>query len=168
MARPWSSVWILAVVAVSCGRIGYDELTDDDIDAAVDGSPTIDAVSVDADSTDAIDALAACPSGTVELCSGSLVCIELVERGYDTWTNAVAMCASVGRRLCTGAEWDLACPCATSLTDMFNDNGGSSPEWEWVAEETGGVAHKRGYASCADQSTHVVTDPYDYRCCADR
>lgn len=95
------------------------------------------------------------------------MCIELAERGYDAWTNAVAMCSSVGRRLCTQAEWDLACPCATSLTEMFNDGGGSTPEWEWTADESGGVAHKRGYTSCADQSTHVVTDPYDYRCCVD-
>ena len=88
--------------------------------------------------------------------------------GADSARPALAACAAVGRRLCTGAEWDLACPCAPSLTEMFNDNGGSGLDWEWVAEETGGVAHKRGYASCSDQSTHVVTDPYDFRCCVDR
>jgi hypothetical protein len=159
MGRSWTSV--LVVVASACGRIGYDELEVGDTDAEVD-APT------DADPVDAVDALAACPGGTAELCTGSLVCIELTERGYDTWTNAVAACAAVGRRLCTGAEWDLACPCAPSLTDMFNDNGGSSLEWEWVAEESGGIAHKRGYSSCSDQSTHAITDQYDYRCCADR
>lgn len=164
MARSWASV--LVMVACACGRIGYDELEGDDTDASADGTGPSDADPVDA--PDAIDALAACPNGTVELCSGSLVCIEMVERGYDSWTNAVAACAAVGRRLCTGAEWDLACPCAPSLVDMYFDNGGSSAEWEWVAEESGGIAHKRGYASCADQSTHPVTDSYDYRCCADR
>jgi hypothetical protein len=158
MGRP---VLVAAMLLAACGRIGYDELTDDTDAASADAA-------TDATAIDAIDALAACPTGTVELCAGSLVCIEQVERGYDTWTNAVAACAAVGRRLCTQAEWDLACPCAPSLTDMFNDNGGSSAEWEWTADESGGVAHKRGYSSCSDQSTHVVTDPYDYRCCADR
>ncbi|KAB2888491.1 MAG: hypothetical protein F9K40_20465 [Kofleriaceae bacterium] len=155
---------VVAGLAIGCGRIGYDE-REDDVDAMADGIGPTDADPTDADPT---DALAACPTGTVELCSGSPVCIELTERGYDTWTNAVAACAAVGRRLCTGAEWDLACPCAPALVDMFDDQGGSAAEWEWVAEESGGTAHKRGYTSCADQSTHVVTDPYDFRCCVDR
>jgi len=167
MGRLRSWVWILAVVTAGCGRIGYDERNDDDIDAAADGVSRSDADPVDAVDADP-DALGACPNGTVELCAGNTACIEIDERGYDTWTNAVAACAAVGRRLCTGAEWDLACPCATGLNEMFDDGGGSAQEWEWVAEETGGVADKRGYASCADQSTHVVTDPYDYRCCVDR
>jgi hypothetical protein len=163
MRRPWSWVWILASVAVSCGRIGYDERSDDDTDAE-----TIDSAPIDAIEVDAVDALSACPNGTAELCSGSLVCIEIAERGYDTWTNAVAACAAVGRRLCTQAEWDLACPCAPSLLEMYQDGGGSSLEWEWTADELSGVAHKRGYDSCASQSTHVVSDPYDFRCCVDR
>jgi hypothetical protein len=163
MVRRTSFAALVAVLlgTVGCGRIGYGEPTDEEADAEVDGA--VDAASVDADPT---DALAACPSGTVEVCSGSLVCIEIVERGYDTWPRAVSACAAVGRRLCTGAEWDEACPCATSLTEMFNDTAGL--EWEWVAEESEGIAHKRGYGSCADTSTHPVTDSYAFRCCADR
>ncbi len=167
MPPPWLAAIVVAGVAVGCGRIGYDARgSDDDPDAAADAAA--DALATDALAVDATDALAACPNGTTELCAGSTVCIEIDERGYDTWTNAVAACAAVGRRLCAGAEWDLACPCAPGLNEMFDDGGGSAAEWEWVAEESGGVAHKRGYSACADQSTHVITDPYDFRCCVDR
>ncbi len=167
MGRSLAAVLVVASAAAAsaCGRIGYDERNDDDPDAA---SQPVDAPAVDAVDADVSDGLPACPSGSVEVCTGSTVCIEIDERGYDTWTNAVAACAAVGRRLCSQAEWDQACPCATGLNEMFQDGGGSMLEWEWTADESGGVAHKRGYAACGDQSTHAVSDPYDFRCCVDR
>jgi hypothetical protein len=40
--------------------------------------------------------------------------------------------------------------------------------FEWVVEESAGVAQKRGPLACTDTSSHVIGDPYEYRCCADR
>lgn len=141
---------ILAVLGagLACGRIGYEERP-----GGVD-APPIDAA--------VIDGIPACPAGTAESCPGSPVCIEVVERGYIDWTAARDTCAGAGRRLCTDAEWALACGCAAGLVDMTDS------EWEWVAEESGGVAQKRGYESCDAISSHPITDSYDYRCCADR
>ncbi len=164
MGGPTLAVLVaVALGAAACGRIGYDERSGSD-GAAID-SAVIDAVLIDADRS---DGLAACPNGTAESCAGSTVCIEIAERGNEPWTTARDTCLGVGRRLCTEAEWTLACTCALGLDEMFNDGGGSAQEWEWVADELSGVAHKRGYDSCDAASTHVVVDPYDYRCCADR
>jgi len=141
--------WLIPMAAVACGRLGYEAQPDAAVDApAIDAPPT-------------------CPLGMTPVCDGQPVCIDLAERGNDSWTNARDLCAATGARLCTDAEWALACTCAVGLIDMANDGAGASQEWEWVAEETGGVAQKRGYAACTDTSTHAVTDPYDYRCCAD-
>jgi len=141
----WS--WLILGALVACGRIGYDQR--EVIDAAVDGTPP-------------------CPPGTTELSTGSPVCIEQVERGNLDWLMATDACAAVGRRLCSDGEWLEACQYAVGLVDMANDGAGASAEWEWVAEESGGVAQKRGYADCTDTSSHVVTDPYDFRCCVAR
>lgn len=139
MRRPWSSAWILAVVTVSCRRIGYDERSDDDTDATetIDSAPPIDAEPIDA-----IDALAACPSGTAELCAGH--------------GHARSHSACVHRRRPTAA-----------LLEHLHEGGGSTLEWEWTADESG-IADKRGYDSCDSQSTHPIVDAYDFRCCADR
>ena len=143
----------MLLVVGACGRIGYDELIAP-IDAAVDASP--------------VDGLPACPSGMVPTCADGPVCVDVAERGTIDWTAARDACAADGARLCTDAEWAEACACAAGLIDMANDGAGAMPEWEWVAEESGGVAQKRGYASCDDTSSHSVLDAYDYRCCADR
>jgi hypothetical protein len=147
----WSGlVTVVALAAVAgCGRIGYDERP-----LAVDAPAVVDAPP--------LDGLPACPAGTTESCPGSTVCIETAERGYTTWMDAGAQCAAVGRRLCTDPEWALACQCAIGLVDMVDS------EWEWLAEESGGIAQKRGYESCDATSTHPITDSYDFRCCADR
>lgn len=158
--------WVMALAvaaaaaAAGCGRIGYDP-------TALDG---LDAVAVDAADLDglAIDALPACPTGTVPLCAGAAVCIEVDERGNADWTTARDTCLGAGRRLCADAEWALGCGCEPTLTEMFLDGAGASLEWEWVAEESGGTAQKRGYDSCDATSTHAIVDAYDYRCCADR
>lgn len=141
---------LMVVALAACGRIGYDERPQE-VDAP---PPPIDAPP--------IDGLPACPAGTTEACPGSTVCIETAERGYTDWTSAGAQCAAQGRRLCTDPEWALACQCAVGLVDMID------AEWEWLAEETGGIAQKRGYMSCDATSTHPITDNYDFRCCADR
>jgi hypothetical protein len=149
--RRWPGlVTVVALAsALGCGRIGYDERP-----LGIDAPPVIDAPP--------IDGLPACPAGTTESCPGSTVCVETAERGYATWMDAGAQCAAQGRRLCTDPEWALACYCAVGLVDMIDS------EWEWLAEETGGIAQKRGYQSCDATSTHPITDNYDFRCCADR
>jgi hypothetical protein len=148
--------WLAAfapLAALACGRIGYDAQVDADVDAPIDAG---------------IDGLPACPLGMVPTCADSRVCVDLAERGNAPWTDARDLCAVTGARLCTDAEWAEACGCAVGVIDMANDGDGASQEWEWVADESAGVAQKRGYAACGDTSTHAVTDPYDYRCCADR
>lgn len=138
----------MVVVAIGCGRIGYDE------GGVLEASPSIDAALP--------DVLAACPAGTTELSTGSPVCIELTERGTLPWTDAGLDCQAAGRRLCADAEWFEACVNAAGLVDMI-DLG-----FEWVAEEAAGIALKRGGDACAVMSSHQVIDPYEYRCCVDR
>lgn len=138
------------LLLVGCGRIGIEPRIGELADAAPDVAP---------------DARV-CPADTTELMTGSSVCIEKTERGTETWTNAKATCEGLGRRLCADAEWLLACDNATGLIDMAND---AASEWEWMAEENGGVAQKRGYAACSDTSAHeILIDPYDFRCCVDK
>jgi hypothetical protein len=134
------SVLLLAVAA--CGRVDF-EARSVPYDAAPDAAPV-------------------CPSGTTELTAGSAVCIEIAQRS-DTWTTAKATCAAAGRRLCADAEWALACDNAIGLDSMIG------PDWEWVAEESGGVAQKRGFAACSDTSSHeIFVDPYEFRCCVNQ
>lgn len=139
-------ILVAAALTAACGRIGYD--------APVD--------------IDAVDSLAACPGDMLPLCADALVCIEIAERGYTDWVTARDTCQSLGRRLCSDAEWALGCTCEPALTEMYNDGAGSTLEWEWLLEESGGVAWKRGYQTCDSTSTHPITDSYDYRCCSDR
>jgi len=150
------SFCIVVVMLGGCGRLGYERRVDADAplfdtapDAVVDAAP------------DAIDAyVPVCPVGMTELAVGSSVCIELVERGDAPWTTAKLDCESLGRRLCADAEWFLGCTDATGLVDMID--GG----YEWVAEEAGGIALKRGELACTVMSSHAIVDPYEYRCCA--
>ncbi|MBL9013328.1 MAG: hypothetical protein JNL83_04080 [Myxococcales bacterium] len=140
--------WLTLLVA--CGRVGFDP-----VGPPADGpDPIVDV---------ARDAPAVCPGGTVAITAGARVCIEELEHGFDTWTAAVTMCGDAGMRLCTGAEWVAACENATGLVDLLGDN------WEWVADMVdSGIAEKRGGSTvCTDISSHVITDPYEVRCCKD-
>lgn len=101
----------------------------------------------------------ACPADMTPLSGTSSVCIDLADRGGMIWLTGQAACDAEGRRYCTDAEWLEACLNATGLVDMTGDG------WEWVAEQAGGVAHKRGASDCDDASSHVITDPYEVRCC---
>ena len=124
------------LLTAACGRLGYDA---------------------------AIDAIPVCPSDTTEIIAGSQVCIERAQRGNLTWTNSVASCNSLGRRLCTDMEWYTACINASGLTNMTGDS------YEWVAEMSNGIGSKRGASGCTDMSSHeIYVDPYGYRCCVDK
>lgn len=132
----------MAIASVAaCGRLGYDPQASMVVDAPADAPM--------------------CTADMTPIAVDARVCIELTERGTVPWTEARDTCASLGRRLCADLEWYTGCVNATGLVDMI-DLG-----YEWVAEETGGVALKRGADACTVMSSHVVTDPYEYRCCAD-
>lgn len=155
-------------IVAGCGRIGIDQREAPGDAAALDGPSAPDAP---ADTAPKV-----CPADTTELGAGSTTCIEVTERGLASWVDAAAACATVGRRLCTDAEWSLACTQASGLVDMFDDQtgegsgsgsgGGSASNWEWTADMTAGEATKRGYLSCDDLATHGINDgAYDFRCC---
>jgi hypothetical protein len=134
-------------LAGGCGRLDFDARLQPS-DASIDT---------------AVDAPAGCPPAMTAIAPGRTVCIEQARRGSETWTNAKASCAALGRRLCADAEWFEACTMASGLTDMINDG------YEWVAEESNNVAQKRGASGCDDMSSHeIFVDPYGFRCCVDR
>ena len=136
------SVLAIIMLMSACGRLGYEERRAED--AGNDASP---------------DANPVCAADTTEIMVGSSICIEIAQRGSATWTNAKASCMSLGRRLCADAEWFTGCVNATGLTSTTDD-------WEWLAEESGGVALKRGSGACTATSSHeIFVDPYGYRCC---
>jgi hypothetical protein len=163
------------IALAACGRIDLDprELDVDAPVATFDAPAIADADPAAPDADPSIDArvdaakAAVCPDDTTPISDGSLVCVEKNERGTDTWTAASDTCNAAGRRLCSDAEWALACANATDLVDMANDGGGTTREWEWVAEMSAGTAWKRGYTACDETASHSVDTPYDYRCCVD-
>ena len=136
-------VLVILVVLAGCGRLGFDGSDPPPFDIDAPPSPPGE-----------------CPNDTVETKVGSGVCIEKVQRGSKAWVDARGACIEVGRRLCADAEWAEGCNEAVGVEAMTGD------DWEWVAEEVGGVAQKRGVAACEDTSSHeITTDPYGFRCC---
>jgi hypothetical protein len=157
-----AGVCLGSAIAAGCGRIGIDLREGDAADAGMDAA---------ADAATGSDAAPqVCPNGTVELAPGSQTCIEIMERGTETWVTADEQCAAAGRRLCSDAEWEQACNEASGLVDMFDDGSGSgsgSAEWEWTGSMVGSSdAKKRGLQACSDMAEHdIASDPYDFRCC---
>lgn len=141
--------WLAFLLLTACGRIGIDEHRGGGDDAL--GDATGDGPS--------IDAPLACPSDMTRLSPSSSVCIEIDDRGPMLWLDGKAVCEGLGRRYCADAEWLEGCQNASGLVDITGD------DYEWVAEEDAGTAQKRGNASCDDASAHVITDPYEVRCC---
>ncbi len=144
----------MVTVLAGCGRIGFSERTQ--VDAPADAPASVDTPA------QLIDAPAMCPVDALEIAAGSTVCIEIAQRGIDPWTTAKTTCEGLGRRLCADAEWLAGCTNQPTLMDMVGD------DYEWVAEEAGGIAQKRGASACDDSSSHAVIDPYGYRCCVDK
>lgn len=134
---------LVLVVSAGCGRLGFDS---SDVPLEPD-APVGNTV---------------CPGDTREI-ADSGVCIEEAQRGIKTWLGAKDDCLNLGRRLCADAEWVDGCSKVGSLQAMVDD-------WEWVAEESAGIAQKRGGGgACGDMSTHETdTDPFGYRCCVDK
>ncbi len=129
-------------------------------DAATADAPVDVAMIVDmpVDAPDDMAALA-CPADMTRLSPTSNVCMDINSRGQAIWLDGKALCQGLGRRYCTDAEWFEGCTNAVGLVDIAGDG------YEWVAEESAGVAQKRGAADCDDASAHVITDPYEVRCC---
>jgi hypothetical protein len=102
-----------------------------------------------------------CPPETVVVDDGTATafCIDRLERDETSWTAAHVQCATSGGFVCAHLQWERACEVVgPELVDLHDD-------WEWVAEGDGTIGEKRGYESCTSTSTHVVSDPYPYRCC---
>jgi hypothetical protein len=147
-----------AALAGGCGRLGFEAPGAQPGDGSVDGA-------ADGASDGPIDgaAVAVCPADTAETHPGGAVCIEKVQRGSATWTDAKLACVGLGRRLCGDAEWLDGCTNAAGVSAMSGD------DWEWVAEQMNDVAQKRGSTGCTDMSSHeIFVAPYGYRCCVDR
>ena len=129
---------VLLTLLGACGRFGFDELG---------AAP------------DAAGITLRCPAAMVEVEVAS-ACIEQLQRGSTTWTEARASCEALGRRLCTAVEWVAACSNESAVTGMTDD-------WEWLAEEAGGIADKRGSGGCDQTAVHeIFVDSFGYRCCA--
>ena len=107
-----------------------------------------------------------CPSGMIEVApdAGSpMFCIEIAEREALPWNDGRAICEGMGRRLCTEPEWADACVIAGPSLQTMTDG------WEWTVEIVADMeARKRGDGSCDAISSHIISDPYPYRCCAGR
>jgi hypothetical protein len=142
------------MLLAACGRLGFEPIS-----APADGPAPV----IDMAADMALDGPAVCPAGTAAISAGARVCIELSEHGYDNWTNAGAMCAAANMRLCTAVEWETGCANVTGLVEMLGDN------WGWVSDmiDANNAEKRGGSSACTDVSSHVITDPYEVRCCAD-
>lgn len=107
----------------------------------------------------------ACPSGTVLV--NDQYCIEPTEHGSGDYFQAGLACAASGLRLCTWAEFVLACDRSLELqlTGMTNS-------WEWTnntsnEDNSGRIA---GLNSCVSAGNWLSTgsSPIAYRCCYTR
>lgn len=105
---------------------------------------------------------AACPADTflVAPATAAFYCIERNDRVAAPFETARTTCLDEGRHLCTDDEWRVGCDLGGA---MFLD---LADDWEWVdLLIDAATAKKRGY-TCGDTSSHVIADPYPYRCCA--
>lgn len=155
--------WVLAIVLLAaCGRMNYDALPSDE--GGVDGGSPSAAGSPDAATTPTPEPDAEPPPADMSLVPGDPTSfyIDNSESGSASWLVAVEICATNGKRLCTGEEWDAACfSIGTELEGMDPVTG-----YEWVAELDGTDAYKR--YGCGEVATHNFdSDPYEVRCCRD-
>jgi len=107
-----------------------------------------------------------CPAAMVEI--GTQYCIDLTQQGSTTdFFTAALSCASVGKRLCTWAEFMTACQDASvlGLTSASND-------YEWMDDSANEELNVRlaRLANCEFPSTRNSTTgpPAPSRCCYTR
>lgn len=107
----------------------------------------------------------ACPSGTVLV--NEQYCIEPTEHGSGNYFQAGLACASSGLRLCTWAEFVVACDRSLELqlTGMTNS-------WEWTNNTSNEDNSGRivGLNSCVSAGNWLSTGsgPIAFRCCFTR
>jgi hypothetical protein len=124
--------------------------------AADSGAAREDAGAADAAAADAGDFT--CPPGTLAFSLGYPFCIERDQSTPLDHPTADAACADRGLVLCTGAEFDTACPSGELL--VTDDN------WEWVADLVEpDQAEKRIVSACGEVATNDLGALYQFRCC---
>jgi hypothetical protein len=101
-----------------------------------------------------------CPADMLPLSANSTTCMDRNNHAVAlSWPEAVATCSSLGRRLCTAAEWQAACNAASGISGLLDG-------WEWLAElQTATETKKAGAVDCATISYHDQTGAYQVRCC---
>ena len=108
-----------------------------------------------------------CPSGYV--CVDGSFCIQEDEGGYSNWYDAITECNEMDGRLCTYAEWYLACTQNEAGTISLNY---MTDGWEWVSDASKGIETAEamivGDRECTDNSSTSVYSYVYFRCCADK
>lgn len=109
-----------------------------------------------------------CPAGFVSV--NDEYCIEIDERVNQSWTYAAEYCIwTMDARLCTTAEWRVACTHSAELglINMANSN------WEWTDDGNGDDNNNMtiiGHSYCSELSDNSVNEMngYSFRCCKSR
>ena len=107
-----------------------------------------------------------CPAGSVA--ANGQFCIDTQQNATPSdWFVAAADCGARGMRLCSWAEYHVACSTsgALGLAGMVGD-------WEWIGSACNedGSARIVGGSACASTACALATGNTDriHRCCADR
>lgn len=107
-----------------------------------------------------------CPAGSVA--ANGQFCIDTQQNATPSdWFVAAADCGARGMRLCSWAEYHVACSNSGSL-GLSNIVG----DWEWLGSACNedGCARIAGGSSCASTACALATGNTDrtHRCCSDR
>ncbi|MCU0318898.1 MAG: hypothetical protein MUE88_02305 [Flavobacteriales bacterium] len=105
-----------------------------------------------------------CPAGMVTV--NGQYCIEPTNRSSATLEGASNICAALTRRLCTWAEFHVACARRIELGVTTTSN-----DWEWTSNTANEDLNARvvRLAGCGDAGTrNSQTVPAPYRCCYTR
>lgn len=107
-----------------------------------------------------------CPAGSVA--ANGQFCIDIQQNPTASdWFVAAADCGARGMRLCSWAEYHVACSNGASL-GLANIVG----DWEWIGSACNedGCARIVGGSSCSSTACALATGNTDriHRCCSDR
>lgn len=103
-----------------------------------------------------------CPAGMAAI--NSQYCIELDERPALNFPDAATVCGQLGRKLCSWAEFTVACDRDTvfGLNDMIGNY-----EWTNTAGNGDDLVRVAGWNNCRSAGTSISVGgtPMNYRCC---